>query len=174
MSSKWVPNVFQNEFQMSSCSHEQNETKHGMLQYLANATRLDMATALNILAQCLRTPQQKHVIALKRVLRYANGTREVGLTYHRANEYPQFSCCDSNYEAEQRAQPRTGALTIRAGAAIQDRHQKRSKANQLRHTKCKQNLAQHRCTRLTDWQSQKSSPLETNWTLEEKSASFWE
>ena len=95
-----------------------NETKHGMLQYLANATRLDMATALNILAQCLRTPQQKHVIALKRVLRYANGTREVGLTYHRANEYPLFSCCDSNYGAEQRARSRTGALIIRAGAAI--------------------------------------------------------
>jgi hypothetical protein len=48
---------------------------HGMLQYLTNTTRPDLPTALNILAQYLRNPQKKHVIGIKNVLRYFNGSR---------------------------------------------------------------------------------------------------
>jgi hypothetical protein len=91
---------------------------HGMLQYLANATRPDLATALNILAQYIRNPPNKHVVALKMVLRYVNGTRELGLTFHRNNESPLYACSDSNYGAEDSARSRTGALIMRAGAAI--------------------------------------------------------
>ena len=91
---------------------------HGMLAYLANATRADIAPALNILAQYLRAPQERHTKAIKKVVRFLKGTRERGLTYHRNNKHPLFGCSDSNYAAETNARSRTGLTIIRAGAAI--------------------------------------------------------
>ena len=54
----------------------------GSLQYLANATRPDIAYAVNRLATYTANPGFKHYGAAKRVLRYVKGTKNYGITYH--------------------------------------------------------------------------------------------
>ena len=53
----------------------------GELQYLANATRPDIAFAVNRLASYTANPSLQHTGALKRILRYLAGTRTLGITY---------------------------------------------------------------------------------------------
>ena len=53
----------------------------GALQYAACSTRPDIAHAVNTLGAFLQQPKLRHVEATKKVLRYLNGTRKLGLTY---------------------------------------------------------------------------------------------
>jgi hypothetical protein len=53
----------------------------GELQFLANATRPDIAFAVNRLASYTANPSLEHVGALKRILRYLSGTKSYGITY---------------------------------------------------------------------------------------------
>jgi hypothetical protein len=54
----------------------------GSLQYLAIATRPDIAYAVNRLAAYTANPSFEHYGAAKRILRYVKGTRNYGITYH--------------------------------------------------------------------------------------------
>lgn len=54
----------------------------GSLQYLAIATRPDIAFAVNRLASYTANPSLEHYGAAKRLLRYIKGTRDYGITYH--------------------------------------------------------------------------------------------
>ena len=62
-----------------------NQTKYqsavGSLMYLAVSTRPDISYAVNNLARFNSNPQKEHWTALKRVLRYLNGTINHGLLY---------------------------------------------------------------------------------------------
>jgi len=53
----------------------------GELQFLANATRPDIAFMVNRLASYTANPSIHHITALKRVLRYLAGTKSYGITY---------------------------------------------------------------------------------------------
>lgn len=53
----------------------------GELQFLANATRPDIAYAVNRLAAYTANPSLQHVSMLKRMLRYLAGTKTHGITY---------------------------------------------------------------------------------------------
>jgi len=53
----------------------------GELQFLANATRPDIAFAVNRLASYTANPSIQHISALKRILRYLAGTKSYGITY---------------------------------------------------------------------------------------------
>ena len=53
----------------------------GALQFLANATRPDIAYAVNRLASYTMNPSLQHTSALKRILRYLLGTQDHGITY---------------------------------------------------------------------------------------------
>ncbi|KAE8899143.1 hypothetical protein PF010_g19686 [Phytophthora fragariae] len=55
----------------------------GMLMYLAMGTRPDLAYAVGQLSRFVSKPSNKHVGALKRVLRYLAGTVAYGITYDR-------------------------------------------------------------------------------------------
>ena len=54
----------------------------GSLQYLAIATRPNIAFAVNRLASYTENPSLKHYGAAKRLLRYIKETRDYGITYH--------------------------------------------------------------------------------------------
>jgi len=47
--------------------------------YLANNTRPDIAFAVNLLARHSAAPTKCHWVGVKMVLRYLNGTRDLGL-----------------------------------------------------------------------------------------------
>jgi hypothetical protein len=53
----------------------------GELQFLTNATRPDIAFAVNHLASYTANPTIQHVTALKRILRYLKGTKSYGIRY---------------------------------------------------------------------------------------------
>jgi hypothetical protein len=53
----------------------------GELQFLANATRPDIAYAVSRLALFSANPSLQHTGALKRVLQYLSGTKSHGITY---------------------------------------------------------------------------------------------
>ena len=61
----------------------------GALMYLANSTRPDIAFAVNLLARHSATSTKCHWVGVKIVLRYLNGTRDLGFFYNR-NENPSL------------------------------------------------------------------------------------
>jgi hypothetical protein len=58
----------------------------GVLMYLANSTRPDIAFAVNLLARYNAAPTKRHWTRVKHILRYLNGTRDFGLFYKRGQD----------------------------------------------------------------------------------------
>lgn len=61
----------------------------GELQFLANATWPDIAYTVNRLASYTANPMLQHASALKRILRYLAGTKNLGITYQKSTHVPQ-------------------------------------------------------------------------------------
>ena len=55
----------------------------GSLMYLATSTRPDITFAVGLLSRFVNQPNNKHVGAMKRVLRYLSSNLNYGLTYQR-------------------------------------------------------------------------------------------
>jgi len=53
----------------------------GALMYLANSTMSDIAFVVNLLARHSAEPTKRHWVGVKTILRYLNGTRDLGLFY---------------------------------------------------------------------------------------------
>ena len=53
----------------------------GALMYLANCTRLDIVFFVNLLAKYSSAPTQRHWNGIKHILRYLQGTTDLGLFY---------------------------------------------------------------------------------------------
>ena len=58
----------------------------GELMYLMVQTRPNLACSVSKLAQFMNNPREQRWTALKRVLRYLQGTRELGICYSRSEE----------------------------------------------------------------------------------------
>ena len=55
----------------------------GALMYLANSTRPYIAFAVNLLARHSAAPTKRHWVGGKQILRYFNGTKDLGLVYQK-------------------------------------------------------------------------------------------
>ena len=62
----------------------------GELQFIANATRPNIAYTVNRLASYTANPSLQHVGALKRILWYLSGTRNLGIVYRALPQQPSF------------------------------------------------------------------------------------
>ena len=62
----------------------------GELQFIANATRPDIAYAVNRLAAYTANPSLQHVGVLKCILQYLSGTRTHGIVYKALPQEPNF------------------------------------------------------------------------------------
>ena len=62
----------------------------GELQFIANATRPDIAYAVNRLASYTANPSMQHVGVLKCILRYLSGTRTYSIMYKILPQEPSF------------------------------------------------------------------------------------
>ncbi|KAK9690674.1 hypothetical protein RND81_09G145800 [Saponaria officinalis] len=69
------------------------------LQYLS-LTRPDIAFAINRLAQFLHHPTTTHWTALKRLLRYLQGTQTVGLQLYRDSPSRLHAFCDADHAGD--------------------------------------------------------------------------
>lgn len=93
----------------------------GSLLYLANCTRPDIAYAVSTLSQAVEAPEKKHWTAVKRLMRYLQGTRSIGLKYTRSrnkgkNELICFS--DASYATGAQAKSISGCLIKLNGNTI--------------------------------------------------------
>jgi hypothetical protein len=67
------------------------------LIYLVNSTHTDIAFAVNLLARRSDAPTKRHWVGVKTVLRYLNGTRDLGLFYSRNQDLILLGYTDVGY-----------------------------------------------------------------------------
>jgi hypothetical protein len=92
----------------------------GELQYLANATRPDIAFAINRLASYTTNPSMKHYDMLKRILRYLAGTKEYAITYRKSytKSTPVIGYADTAHANTDEQKSTSGIVFTSAGGAI--------------------------------------------------------
>ena len=65
--------------------------------YLANSTRSDIAFAVNLLARHNAAPTKHHRVGGKQILRYLNGTKDLGLFYQKNQDPMLVGYTDAGY-----------------------------------------------------------------------------
>jgi hypothetical protein len=99
----------------------------GELQFLANATRPDIAYAVNRLASYTANPSMQHTTALKRILRYLSGTRTYGITYSSNPQYPALlGYADAAFANADDLKSTSGYVFLVGGGAITWRSKKQT------------------------------------------------
>ena len=63
----------------------------GMLMYLAQNSRPDIAYAVHQCARFTHAPRKSHVVGIKKILRYLQGTKDKGLILNPSNKL-QVDC----------------------------------------------------------------------------------
>ncbi len=92
----------------------------GELQFIANATRPDIAYAISRLSSYTANPMMQHVSALKQVLRYLSGTKSHGITYGDILRHPNYfhGYADTSFGNADGCKSTTGYVFKMAGGAI--------------------------------------------------------
>jgi transposase InsO family protein len=72
----------------------------GSLMFAALGTRPDIAFAVQHLSQFSSNPDNSHLTAAKRVLRYLNGTRNLGITYSDTGDIKLTGYSDADWAAD--------------------------------------------------------------------------
>jgi hypothetical protein len=68
--------------------------------YLANSTRPDIAFAVNVLARHNAAPTKRHWKGIKQILRYVNGTRDLGLFFKEGPSSDVAGYTDAGYQSD--------------------------------------------------------------------------
>jgi len=92
----------------------------GELQFIANATRPDIAYAVNRLASYTANPSLQHVGALKRILWYLKGTKTHGIVYKALPQEPNFfyGYADASYGNADNCRSISGYVFLAGNGAI--------------------------------------------------------
>ena len=94
----------------------------GSLIYLSIWTRPDIAYAVSVLSKHMQNPARDHHVAMRHVLLYLNGTRDLGITYH--GHDPLGTCtlygfCDADFAGNpDTRRSRSGWVYMLCGAAL--------------------------------------------------------
>jgi len=92
----------------------------GELQFITNATRPDIAYAVNRLASYTANPSLQHVGALKCILQYLSGTRTHGIVYKALPQEPNFffGYADTSYGNADNRRSISGYVFLAGNGAI--------------------------------------------------------
>jgi hypothetical protein len=91
----------------------------GALMYLANCTRPDIAFAVNLLARHSAAPTKRQWTEVKCILRYLNGTRDLGLFYKRSPNSDIIGYTDARYLSDPyNGRSQTGFVFLHNGTTI--------------------------------------------------------
>jgi hypothetical protein len=91
----------------------------GALMCLANSTRPDIAFAVNLLARYSSAPTKRHWTGEKQILRYLNGTRDLGLFFQKTNDPSLVGYTNAGYLSDpHNARSQTGFVFLHGGNAI--------------------------------------------------------
>ena len=122
----------------------------GVLMYLANYTRPDIAFSVNLLARYSSAPTKRHWNGIKHILRYLRETSDMGLFYSKAMEPQLLSYADVGYLSDpHKAQSQTGYIFNYGNTAISHRSVKQTMvATSSNHSEI---LAMHEASRECVW-----------------------
>nr|AAL67590.1 putative polyprotein [Oryza sativa Japonica Group]AAP55150.1 retrotransposon protein, putative, Ty1-copia subclass [Oryza sativa Japonica Group] len=99
----------------------------GALMYLANCTRPDIAFVVNLLARYSVSPTRRHWVGVKTVLRYLQGTQDLGLFFPRQRDLTMVGYADAGYLSDpHNARSQTGFVFLCGGTAISWRSSKQT------------------------------------------------
>ena len=99
----------------------------GALMYLANCTRPDIAFAVNLLARFSSAPTKRHWNGVKHVLRYLQGTIDLGLFYPNKTKPVLIGYANAGYLSDpHKGRSQTGYVFTYGGTAISWRSQKQT------------------------------------------------
>ncbi|XP_074304163.1 secreted RxLR effector protein 161-like [Silene latifolia] len=91
----------------------------GALMYLANNTQPDIAFSVNLLARFSASPTKRHWNGVKHLLRYLQGTQDLGLFYPRKKDATLIGYGDAGYLSDpQKAKSQTGYVFTYDGTPI--------------------------------------------------------
>lgn len=91
----------------------------GSLLYVAQGTRPDISFIVNALSRYNKEPKSEHWAAVKRVLRYLQGTKEYKLTYTKSGKCEITGYCDADWAGDVRDRKScTGYIFMLQGGAI--------------------------------------------------------
>ncbi|KAG7543548.1 Ribonuclease H-like superfamily [Arabidopsis thaliana x Arabidopsis arenosa] len=99
----------------------------GALMYLASHTRPDICFVVNLLARFSSCPTQRHWNGIKHLLRYLQGTKDLGLFYTNHNKDGLVGFADAGYLSDPHtAKSQTGYVFTHGGTAISWRSMKQT------------------------------------------------
>ena len=105
----------------------QYQSAVGSLLYLSTRTRPDLAYAVGVVAKFSSNPTILHWSAVKRILRYLNGTIDLGLTYGRGDNFNLVGFSDADWAGDlDDRKSTTGYLFLLSGGPISWRSKKQS------------------------------------------------
>lgn len=87
----------------------------GSLRYLT-ATRPDLIYSVNMVSRYMENPRESHMLAVKRILRYVQGTSVLGIQYKRSDARELVGCVDSDYAGDEDDRRSTSGYTFMTGA----------------------------------------------------------
>lgn len=99
----------------------------GSLLYLSTRTRADIAYAVGSVARFCAEPTKQHWMAVKRIMRYLNGTLELGMLYSEAEKKECVGYSDADWAGDLNDRKSTsGYIFQMSGAAISWRSKKQT------------------------------------------------
>ncbi|XP_056697613.1 secreted RxLR effector protein 161-like [Spinacia oleracea] len=99
----------------------------GALMYLASHTRPDISFTVNLLARFSSCPTQRHWNGIKHVLRYLQGTKDMGLFFPNQTKEDLIGFADAGYLSDpHNARSQTGYVFTCGGTAISWRSMKQT------------------------------------------------
>ena len=122
----------------------------GALLYLASHTIPDICFAVNLLARFSSCPTQRHWNGIKHILRYLQGTKDLGLFYTNETKDGLVGFADAGYLSDpHHARSQTGYVFTHGGTAISWRSMKQTiAATSSNHSEI---LAMHEASRECVW-----------------------
>jgi hypothetical protein len=84
----------------------------GSLIYLATCTRPDIQLAVSLVSRTMKEPTERNWIAVKRIFRYLNGTRNYGITYGGSNQIEVIGYADADWAGDQKDRKSTSGYVF--------------------------------------------------------------
>lgn len=91
----------------------------GSIMFAAQVTRPDVCFAVNTVSRFIQNPGKAHWIAVKRILRYLNGTANARLVFNKSGNSELIGYCDADWASDiDSRRSVTGYVFLYQGAAI--------------------------------------------------------
>ncbi|KAG7594482.1 Integrase catalytic core [Arabidopsis thaliana x Arabidopsis arenosa] len=139
----------------------------GALMYLASHTRPDICFAVNLLSRFSSCPTQRHWNGIKHLLRYLQGTVDLGLFYTNYNKEGLVGFADAGYQSDpHNGKSQTGYVFTHGGTAISWRSMKQTiSATSSNHAEI---LAIHEASRECVWLRSMTQHVRSNCGMDDE------